>query len=150
MLSTWKITAYRRKCSTANCLRASAPKEAKKCFKDTWKVSMKSFSISPDCREYLVQNRDKKGEVVKCGVKVVKPEKTKQLNCAGNLEKAMPHQPLAPPFFALTAQDSSVHRLVSLAICILIDAFLHHNVDQMVLIDYDGQRREWIWRNWFS
>ena len=65
----------------------------------------------------------------------MKQEET-QLNCTRNLEKSLPHQPLLPPFLVLTAQDSSMHRLVSLAICVLTP-----KVDQMVLIDYDGPRR---------
>ena len=42
----------------------------KKCFKDTLKVSMKSFGVTPNCLEYLARDRDKWGEVVKRGVKV--------------------------------------------------------------------------------
>ena len=42
----------------------------KKHFKDTLKVSMKSFGITPNCLEYLVQERDKWREVVKRGAKV--------------------------------------------------------------------------------
>ena len=42
----------------------------KKCFKDTLKVSMKSFSIALNCLEYLAQDRDKWHEVVKRGAKV--------------------------------------------------------------------------------
>ena len=80
-------------------------------FKDTLKVSMKSFGITPNCLEYL--------------------------SCAGNLEKALPHESLPPPFLVLTAQDSFVHRLISLAICTLTDSFLNHKVDQMVVIDYN-------------
>ena len=56
-----------------------------------------------------------------------------QKKCS-NLEKTLQHQPLPPPFLVFTAQDSSAHRLVSLAIYALTDAFLNHKVDQMVLI----------------
>ena len=42
----------------------------KKCFKDRLKVSMKSFSITPNYLEYLAQDRDKWHEVDKCGPKV--------------------------------------------------------------------------------
>ena len=42
----------------------------KKHFKDTPKVSMKSFDITPNCMEYLEQNRDKGREGIKSGVKV--------------------------------------------------------------------------------
>ena len=42
----------------------------KKRFKDTLKVSMKSFTITPNCLEYLAQDRDKLREVVKRGSKV--------------------------------------------------------------------------------
>ena len=72
--------------------------------------------------------------------KSMKPEETRQLSSAGNLEKALPHQPLLPPFLVVSVQDSSTHRLVSLAKCALMDAFLSHKVNQMVLIDCDGQR----------
>ena len=112
----------------------------KKNFKDTLKVSIKSFGINPNCLEYLAQDWDKWSEVVR--KKSVKPEETQQLSCAGNLEKALP---LLPPFLVLTAQDSSAHRLVSLAICALTDAFFNQKVDQMVLINYDGQRRT-LWK----
>ena len=47
-LSAWKITASRRNCSAANCL-----KEARKLFKDTLRVSMKSFGVTPNYLEYL-------------------------------------------------------------------------------------------------
>ena len=73
--------------------------------------------------------------------KSVKPEESQELSCTGKLEKALPHQSLPPPFPVLTAEDSSAHRLVPLAICTLVDAFLNYKVDQIVLIDYDGQRR---------
>ena len=42
----------------------------KKRFKDTLKVPMKSFSIAPNCLEYLARDRDKWREVVKRGAKV--------------------------------------------------------------------------------
>ena len=42
----------------------------KKCFKDTLKVSMKSFSTAPNCLEYQGHNGDKWHEVVKCRAKV--------------------------------------------------------------------------------
>ena len=71
----------------------------------------------------------------------MKPEETQQLSLAGNLENALPHQLLLAPFLVLTAQNSSAHRLVSFIICAHTDAFLNHKVDQMILIDYDGQRR---------
>ena len=116
----------------------------KKHFKDTLKVSMKSFSITPNCLEYLAQDRDKWHEVVKCGAKVCETRRNKQLSCIENLEKALPHQSLLPPFLILAAQNSSTHRLVSLAICTLMDAFLNHKIDHMVLIDYDGQRRLYL------
>ena len=64
-----------------------------------------------------------------------------QLSCVGNLEKALPNQPLPPLFLVLTAQDSSMHRLVSLALSTLMDAFLKYKVDQMVLIDYDRRKK---------
>ncbi len=71
----------------------------------------------------------------------MKQEGRQQLSYTGMLEKALTHQPLPPPFLVLTTQDSSMHGLVSLAIGALTDAFLIHKADQMVLIDYEGQRR---------
>ena len=100
----------------------------KKHYKDSLKVSMKSFSITPNCLEYLAQDKDKGHEVVKCGAKVWNQKK---LSCAGNLEKALPHQPLPPPFLVLTVQDSSTHRLGSLAICSLTDTFLNYKVHRL-------------------
>ena len=73
--------------------------------------------------------------------KSVKPKETQQLSCAGILEKVLPHQPLPPTFLVLTAQDTSVHRLVSLAFSAFTYTFLNYKVYQMVLINYDGQRR---------
>ena len=110
----------------------------KKYFKDTLKVSMKSFCIAPNCLEYLAQDRSGM-KLSNIKQKSVKPEETQQVNCTGNLEKALPL-----PLFIFTAQDSSAHRLVSLAICALRHAFPNHKVDQMVLVDYDGQKRRRI------
>ena len=76
------------------------------------------------------------GELSNVDQKSVKLEETQQLSCTGHLEKALPL-----PFLVLTAQYSLKHRSVSLAICTLTDAFLNHKVDQMVLINYDGQIR---------
>ena len=42
----------------------------KKRFKDTLNVSLKSFDITPNCLEYLVQDRDKWRQVAKLGAKV--------------------------------------------------------------------------------
>ena len=42
----------------------------KMCFKDTLEFSMKSFSVTPNCLEYLVQDRDKSRKAVRCGAKV--------------------------------------------------------------------------------
>ena len=62
----------------------------KKRFKDTLKVSLKYFGITPNCLEYLAQDRGK------CGVKFsnvdqnsMKPEETQQLSYVGNLEKPL-------------------------------------------------------------
>ena len=116
----------------------------KRRFKDTLKVSMKSFGVASNCLEYLALDRDKWREAVKRGAKVCETLRNAatELSCAGNVEKALPHQPLLPPFLVLSAQDSSAYRLVSLAICTLTDAFLNHKVDRMVLIDYDGQKKK--------
>ena len=40
ILSAWKITTTRRNCSTANWLRESAPKEARKSASKTWNLSV--------------------------------------------------------------------------------------------------------------
>ena len=68
--------------------------------------------------------------------KSVKPEEVQQLIC-----ERLPRQPLSLPFLVLTTQDSSAHRLVSLDLCTLTVASLNRKVDQMILIDYDWQRR---------
>ena len=60
----------------------------------------------------------------------MKQEGMQQLSCARNLEKALLHQPLVPPFLVFTAQDTSAHRVASLAICALMDPVLSHNVDR--------------------
>ena len=49
-----------------------------------------------------------------------------------------------------TDQISSAHRLVSLDICALTDSVLNNKVDQMVLIDYDGQKKKKKTKNRFS
>ena len=72
----------------------------------------------------------------------MKQKETQRLRCARNLEKALPHQPLPPPFHILTAQYSSAHRLVSLVLSALTDPVLNHKVNQMVLIDYEWTKRE--------
>ena len=108
----------------------------KKHFKDTLKVSpLIAWNIwcRTETSGMKLSNVEQKS---------VKPEETQQLSCAGSLEKALPHQPLPPPFLVLTAQDLSVQRLVLLVICALTNAFFNHKVDQIVLIDYDRQRRE--------
>ena len=48
--------------------------DQKKHFKDTLKVSMKSFGIAPNCMEYLAQ--DKNLTLSKVDRKSVKPEET--------------------------------------------------------------------------
>ena len=58
--------------------------------------------------------------------KSVKSEGKQQLSNAGH--KALPHQPLPPPFLVLTVQDSSTHKLASLAICVLKDTVLNHRL----------------------
>ena len=87
----------------------------KKHFKDTLKVSMKSFGIAPNCLEYLVQDRQKWHKVIKHGAKACETRRNAVTELHRNLEKALPHQLLPPPFLVLTTQDSSEHRLVSLA-----------------------------------
>ena len=146
MLSAWKIITSWRSCSTANYLRVSAPKKARKSATKTHWRSPRNISVSPQmaCNIWprIETSKVKLSNVER---KSVKLEEMQQPSCTGNLEKALPHQPLLPPFLDFTAQDSSVHRLVSLAICALKDAFLNRKVDQRVLIDYDGQSRRSIY-----
>ena len=108
--------------------------DQKKHFKEILKVSMKSFSITTNCLEYLALDRDKWCEVVKFGVKVCEARRNAVSEQCRKLRKALPHQPLPPPFLVLTAKDSSSHRLVSLVITTFTDTFLDHKIDQMVLI----------------
>ena len=106
-----------RNSSMANCFRGSAPMEAgKKCFKDTLKVSRKSFGVTSNSLEYLAQGRENGVKLISVKGKLVKQEETQQLNTAGSLEKALPHRPLPPHFLDLNVQDSYAHRLVLLAI----------------------------------
>ena len=107
-------------------------------FKDTLKVSMKSFSIAPNCLEYLAQDREKWREVVKRGAKVFETRINAATELRGKLRKGTATSAIADTIPCFTVQDSSSRRLV---ICALTDAFLNHKVDQMVFIDYDGQRK---------
>ena len=140
MLSAWKITASQRNCSCELSHGKRSKGGQKRRFKDSLKVSLKSFGIVPNCPGYLAQNR----ELSNVERKYVKLEEMQQLICAGNLEKAVKHQPLLPPFLVLTALDSSAYRLISLAICALMDPIFNHKVDQMTLIDYNGPRRRYM------
>ena len=64
-LPTPKETAIRRIVSGQ-----ALPRRAEKRYKDTLKVSLKSFGIDPNCLTYLAHDRDKWHEVVKRGAKV--------------------------------------------------------------------------------
>ena len=139
MISTRKITTSRRNCPMVNCLRASTPKEARKSVSKTYRRSPWNRSVSLQIARNIRHRTETSGvKLSNVEQKFMKPEETQQLSCTGNLEKALPHQPLPPPSHVLTAQDSPMHRLVSLAICILTDVFLNYKVDQVILIDYNG------------
>ena len=114
ILSAWKITASRRNCSTVKCLKASTPREARKSASKTHWSSPGNLSVSPPTA-WNIWRRTRTSGMKLSNVmrKSVKKEDTPQLSCAGNFEKAVPHQPLLPPFFVLTAKDYFVHRLVS-------------------------------------
>ena len=87
------------------------------------------FWYCSSCLKYLAQDRDKWHEVIRRGTKVWGTRRNTATEPAGNLEKVLLHQPLPLPFLVLTAQDFFIHRLVSLTICALTDAFLNHKVD---------------------
>ena len=108
----------------------------KKHLKNTLRVYVKSFGVIPNCLEYLAQDRDKWHEVVKHGAKFSEARKNAATELYRKIRKALPHQPLLTPFLVLTAQNSSMHRLVALTICAFMDPILN----QMVLIDFNGQR----------
>ena len=59
----------------------------KKRFKDTLKVSLKSFGIAPNCVEYLVQDRDNWHEVVKWGAKVCETRRNAETGLRRKLRK---------------------------------------------------------------
>ena len=141
MLSAWKITTSQRNCSMANYLRASTSKEARKSASKTPWWSPWNLLV-PLLIAWNIWRRTETSGVKLSNIeqKSVKPEETQQLSCAGNLEKVLLNQPLPSPCLVLTVQDSFAHKLVSLAICTLTDAFLNCKVYQMVLIDYNGQR----------
>ena len=141
-----EITASRRNCSTMNCLWANAPKEARSSTSKTHWRSPTNISVSPLIAGNIWRRIERSGMKLSNEKRTsMKPEKMLQLICAGDFEKAQPHQPLAPRFLVLTVQDSSAHRLVSLSTCALTEAFLNHKVDQFVLIDYDGWRRRHLY-----
>ena len=141
-MSAWKVTAPWRNYSTANCLGAKRSQGGQKSTSKTHWRSPWNLSVSSLIAWNIWRKAETSGiNLSNAARKSVKPEETQQLNCAEKLEKALPHQPLPPPFLVLTAQDSSAHRLVSLAICALTDAVLYRKVDQMALIDHDWQRR---------
>ena len=108
----------------------------RKYFKDTQKVSMKSFGITPNCLEYLVWDRDKWHEVVKHLAKVCETRTNTATESCRKLRKGT-----ATSATAATIPCSHCLRLVSLAICTLANAFLNHKVDQMVsLITKDKEK----------
>ena len=59
----------------------------KKLLKDKLKVSIKSFGVTPNCLEYLAQNRDKWHEVVKHGVKVNETRRNTPTKLCSKLRK---------------------------------------------------------------
>ena len=129
----------------ANYLKASAFKEAGKSASKTHLRSPGYLAVST-LIVWNIWRRTGISDMKLSNVerKSVKTEETQQLSCAENLEKTLPHQSLLPTFLVLTAQDSLVYRLISLAICAFTNTFLNHKVDQIVLIDYDGQRRGYV------
>ena len=107
----------RRNCSSANCLRLSAPKEARKsALKTHWRSLWNLSASTLTAWNIWRRTETNGGKFSNVERKFVKQEETQQLSCAGNLEKSLPHQPLQPPFLIFTGQDSSVHRLASFAI----------------------------------
>ena len=142
MLSTWKITASWRNCSMVNCLRTSTPKETRrKFFKDTLKVSIKSFGIIPNCLEYLVHDRSKWHEVIKQGAQVCETRRNVATELCRKLGKST----------AATIPCSHCPRLFHAYIGLISHWCTHrwlphYKVDQMVLIDYNGQRRTYCFK----
>ena len=90
-------------------------KDARKSASKTHWISLKSFRITFNCLEYLSQDRDKWCEVIKHGVKVCETRSNAVTELHRRLRKGTVTSTTAPPFLVLTAQDSSAHRLVSLA-----------------------------------
>ena len=108
----------------------------KKCFKDTLKVSMKSFGITSNSQEYLVQDRDKWQENVRHGVKAgearrnVATEQCKKLKKGTATTIPCSHSPRLSHAQIGHISHPRTHR-----------SCLQSYVDQKFLIDYDGQRR---------
>ena len=92
MLSAWDVTALRKKLPDGEQSLGKRSKGGQK--------KVKSFSIAPNCLEYLAHDRDKWREVVKHSAKVWWNQK-KNLNCAGNSQKVLPHHPRPPQFRVL-------------------------------------------------
>ena len=107
----------------------------KKCFKDILKVSMKSFGITPNCLEYLVQDRDKWHKVVKWGVEVYEARRNAATELHRKLKKGTATSGTCSHHSLFSLHKTSTQRLVSLAIHALKDPVLIHKVNQMILID---------------
>ena len=125
MLSSWKITASQRNCTTANCLRKAAKKSASKThWKFRWNLLVSLLIVLNIYRK--TETSDVKLSNVERNF--VKQQGTKQLSNAGKLEKTLPHQPLSSLFLVLSIQDSSAHRLASLSICARTDPVINHRL----------------------
>ena len=142
MLSAWKITAFQRNCSTAKSLRTNGLVEVRKNrFKYTLKVSMKSFGITPNSLEYLVQDRDKGQEVFKYGVKICETRRNAATELRRKLRKGRDTSATAG-----TIPCSHYQRFFGAQIGLISYLQTHGSrpqseVDHMVCIDYDGLRR---------
>ena len=113
--------------------------DQKKHFKDTLKVSMKSFGITPNSLEYLAQDRDKWYEAVKRGAKVSEASR----NAVTELHRML-RKGTATSASAVTIPYSHCPRLFHAQIGLISHLRTHGSrpksyVDQMVIIDYDGQ-----------
>ena len=85
------------------------PRRPEKVLKRHW-MSSWNLSVSPLISWNIWHRTETRGvKLSNVERRSVKPVETQQLSCVGNLERALLHQPLPPPFLVLTSHDSSAH-----------------------------------------
>ena len=142
MLSTRKITASRRNCFTANYFGASARQKARKRASKTYWRSSWNRSVSTLITWNIWRRTERSGvKFSNMERKSVKPDEMQQLSCAGNFRKVTAMSATATTILLPTSRRLFRVKISLISHLHTTDAFLNHKVDQMVLIYYDEQRR---------